>query len=101
MGLPWSSPEAGLKSVFHILDTYGDNRVEIPVFTGMTGFFAVSRDYGMDNAVNRRAIYGSTLPWRLLKQALETRHYGSAYFQRNDNFSCSGGPFWTPSKNLG
>ena len=65
----------GFKSLFHILDTCGDNRVEIPVFTGMTGVFAVSRDYGMDNAVNRRAIYGSTLPWRLLKQALETRHY--------------------------
>ena len=50
-------------------------------FDGNDGFFAVSRDFGMDIAVNRRAIYGSTLPWRLLKQG---PGYGVTFFRRGD-----------------
>ena len=79
-----AGPNAGLKRVFHILDAGGGNRVQIPVFTGMTGFGAVTRVYGKDNAVNRRATYGSTLPWRLLKHAFETRPYGLSW-RRNRN----------------
>ena len=64
-----------MKRVFHMLDTFGDNRVQIPVFTGMTVFGAVLRIGGMIGVAIRRIISRSTLPWRLLKQALESRPY--------------------------
>ena len=65
----------GLKSVFHKLETYGDQYLQIPVFTGMTGFGAVLRVDKKDDVANRRAMYGPTLERRLLKQALETHPY--------------------------
>ena len=68
-------PMAGLKSLFHKLETYGDQCLQIPVFTGMTGFGAVLRVDGKNDIANRRAVYGPTLERRLLKQAPETRHY--------------------------
>ena len=66
-GRPGTQRVARHTRVFHILDACAGNRVQIPVFTGTTGFCAVTRVYGKDNAVCRRAIYGPTLPWRLLK----------------------------------
>ena len=56
--------------MFHILETYGDPRVQIPVFTGMTGFGSVLRVDGKADVVNRRTIYVAPLEGRLLKQAL-------------------------------
>ena len=79
---------AGLKSLFHKLETYGGQCLQIPVFTGMTGYGAVLRVDGKNDVANRRAVYGPTPETRLLKQTLETRHYDtgdSAYFQRNDS----------------
>ena len=64
---------AGLKRAFHKLETYGDQCLQIPVFTGMTGFGAVLRVDGKNDIANRRAVYGLTLERRLLKQALKTR----------------------------
>ena len=61
-----------MKSVFHKLETYGDQCLQIPVFTGMTGFGAVLRVDGKNDIANRRAVYGPTLERRLLKQALQT-----------------------------
>ena len=46
----------GLKSLFLKLETYGDQCLQIPVFTGMTGFGAVLRVDGKVEIVNRRAI---------------------------------------------
>ena len=66
---------AGLKSLFHKLETYGGQCLQIPVFTGMTGFGAALRVVGKNDVVNRRAVYGPTLERGLLKQALETRRY--------------------------
>ena len=66
---------AGFKRVFHKLETYGDQCLQIPVFTGMTGFGAVLRVDGENDVANRRTVYGPTLERRLLKQALETRRY--------------------------
>ena len=59
--------------MFHILETYGDPRVQIPVFTGMTGFGSVLRVDGKADVVNRRTIYVAPLEGRLLKQALQNR----------------------------
>ena len=44
------------------LETYGGQCLQIPVFTGMTGFGAVLRVDGNNDVVNRRAVYGPTLP---------------------------------------
>ena len=66
---------AGLKSLFHKIETYGGQCLQIPVFTGMTGYGAVLRVDGKNDVANRRAVYGPTPVTRLLKQALETRHY--------------------------
>ena len=62
----------GFKRVFHILDACGGNRVQIPVFTGMTVFGAVLCIESMIGVVIRRTTYCSTLQGRLLKQALQT-----------------------------
>ena len=64
-----------MKRVFHKLETYGGQCLQIPVFTGMTGYGDVLRVDGKNDVANRRAVYGPTLEWRLLKQALETRPY--------------------------
>ena len=66
---------AGLKSLFHKLETYGGQCLQIPVFTGMTGYGAVLRVEGKNDVANRRAVYGPTPETRLLKQTFETRHY--------------------------
>ena len=39
--------------VFHKLETYGDQCLQIPVFTGMTGFGAVLRVDGKNDIANR------------------------------------------------
>ena len=82
-----SESRVGLKRVFHKLETYGGQCLQIPVFTGMTGFTAVLRIDRRVDVVNRRAMYGLILERRLLKQALETRPYrrfwgcgGSVFF---------------------
>ena len=62
---------AGLKSLFHKLETYGGQCLQIPVFTGMTGFGAALRVVGKNDVANRRAVYGPTLERGLLKQALK------------------------------
>ena len=62
---------AGLKSLFHKLETYGGQCLQITVFTGMTGYGAVLRVDGKNDIANRRAVYGPTIERRLLKQALE------------------------------
>ena len=67
---------AGLKSLFHKLETYGGQRLQIPVFTGMTGYGTVLRVDGKNDVANRRAVYGPTPETRLLKQTLETRRGG-------------------------
>ncbi len=64
-----------MKSLFHKLETYGGQCLQIPVFTGMTGFGAVLRVDKKEDVANRRAMCGAILERRLLKQALETRHY--------------------------
>ena len=64
-------PKAGLKSVFHKLETYGDQYLQIPVFTGMTGFGAVLRVDKKNDVVNRRALYGPTLERRLMTKRLK------------------------------
>ena len=52
---------AGFKRVFHKLETSGNPRLQIPVFTGMTGFGAVLRFDDMVDIVNRRAAKGRLL----------------------------------------
>ena len=63
-------PRAGLKSVFHKVETHGHARVEIPVFTGMTVFGAVLRIGGMVGVVIRH-----TLLLRFSDEIFETRPY--------------------------
>ena len=75
LGVPGGG-QMGLKSLFHKLETYGGQCLQIPVFTGMTGFGAALRVVGKNDVANRRAVYGPTLERGLLKQALETHHYG-------------------------
>ena len=77
-GVSRSAGKAGLKSMFHKLETYGGQCLQIPVFTRMTGFGAVLRFDKKNDVANRRALYGPTLERRLLKQALETRRYDEA-----------------------
>ena len=61
--------------MFHKLETSGNPRLQIPVFTGMTGFGTVLRFDDKVDIVNRRAMCGAILERRLLKLALETRPY--------------------------
>ena len=61
--------------MFLKLETYGDQCLQIPVFTGMTGFGAVLRVDGENDVENCRAEYGPTLERRLFKEALQSRPY--------------------------
>ena len=63
LGVPGRG-QVGLKCLFLKLETYGDQCLQIPVFTGMTGFGAVLRVDGNNDVVNRRAVYGPTLERR-------------------------------------
>ena len=78
---------AGLKSLFHKLETYGGQCLQIPVFTGMTGFGAALRVVGKNDVANRRAVYGPTLERGLLKQALETRPYDNVITAQLPSFT--------------
>ena len=72
--------QAGLKSLFHKLETYGGQCLQIPVFTGMTGYGAVLRVDGKNDVANRRAVYGPTPETRLLKPAATMQYRGRPVF---------------------
>ena len=90
-----SSPQSrsigeGLKSLFHKLETYGGQCLQIPDFTGMTRFGAALRVVGKNDVANRRAVYGPTLERGLLKHPLQTLPYAGVGLSRTGQANSGG-----------